>query len=113
MSKHVKTRKSTTLNRTAAVGAIAGCALGFGALSAALAPIASADSWWILSDNTTTIGSNGNGNSNQFGGIANGNIGNAQNNVPILSPVTASGIATNAALAAEIRSVLGPAEDAQ
>src|SRR5690349_15029944 len=100
MTKEISQRTpgSSSRMRTIGVSTFAGCAIGLGALSAVLAPTASADSsWWLFSGNDANIaGNNGNGNSSQYG-FANGNIGNAQNNIPILSPNIASGIATNAA----------------
>ena len=94
-----------TWSRTLAIGAIAGCAIGLGALAGA--GTAQADDceesgiacgWFsgILNGNAVPIGTNGNGNTNQFGAV-NGNIANGQLNVPILSPVIAGGNAVNAA----------------
>ncbi len=96
-------RKSSniTMKKTFAVGAIAGAAAGFGALS--LAPTAFADNndnegWWLgsgnMNGNNTIIGQSGNGIVNQNGG-GNGNIMNNQLNA--LSPVVGSGLAVNAA----------------
>jgi len=90
MSKHRKTRKSPVpvkLNRAIAIGAVAGSAIGFGALMTVNSPTAYADtdsSWWLLTGNNTpiasgnnlVIGTNGNGNSNQLA-LGTGNIGNA------------------------------------
>ena len=105
MIKDNKTREPGRLSRTVAIGAIAGSALGLGALAGAAS--AQADNcvdsgfgcgWFneVLSRNNNQIGSNGNGITNQFG-AANGNIANGQLNVPVLSPVIAGGNATNAA----------------
>jgi hypothetical protein len=106
MRTHRKSREPRTpakLNRAVAVGAIATCTAGFGALAALAAPTAQADDWWLLSgkdnhigNNATIFGTSGNGNTNQIG-VGNGNIANGQISVPILSPVIAGGNAINAA----------------
>jgi hypothetical protein len=89
----------TQMKKTIAASAIAGAAVGFGALLAA--PLASADTndntgWWLgsgnASGNNTIIGQAGSGNANQFGNF-NGNIQNNQLNA--LSPVI-GGTATQA-----------------
>src|SRR5689334_20762786 len=81
----------TQMKKTIAATAIAGAAVGFGALVAA--PLASADTngntgWWFgsgnASGNNTIIGQAGSGNGNQFGNF-NGNVQNNQLNA--LSPV--------------------------
>ncbi len=118
MGNHRKIR-SAKLNRTLAIGAVAGAtAIGFGALSSVNAPAAHAD-WWALiagpgsgnaSGNDTLSGNgtgNGNGNfgnNNLFIGGQNGNgnttqttwgAGNNMNTqLNLLSPVT-GGSATN------------------
>ncbi len=90
MGTHRKSHEGR-LKKTLAAGAIAGAAVGFGALAAA--PSAFADNndnegWWLGSgnanNNNTIIGQVGSGNANQFGNF-NGNIMNNQLNA--LSPV--------------------------
>ena len=90
MGTHRKSHESA-LKKTLAAGAIAGAAVGFGALAAS--PMAFADTsdnegWWLgsgnASNNNTIFGQMGSGNSNQFGNF-NGNIMNNQLNA--FSPV--------------------------
>ena len=90
MGTHRKSHEGR-LKKTLAAGAIAGAAVGFGALAAA--PSAFADNndnegWWLGSgnanNNNTIFGQVGSGNANQFGNF-NGNIMNNQLNA--LSPV--------------------------
>ena len=90
MGTHRKSHESA-LKKTLAAGAIAGAAVGFGALAAA--PMAFADNndnegWWLGSgnanNNNTIFGQMGSGNANQFGNF-NGNIMNNQLNA--FSPV--------------------------
>ena len=90
MGTHRKSHEGR-LKKTLAAGAIAGAAVGFGALAAA--PSAFADNndnegWWLGSgnanNNNTIIGQVGSGNANEFGNF-NGNIMNNQLNA--LSPV--------------------------
>src|SRR4051794_1620752 len=106
MSKHRKTCKSpmpVKLNRAIAIGAVAGSAVGFGALLTANSPMAYADtdsSWWLLSGNNTpiasgnnlVIGTSGNGNSNQLA-LGTGNILNAQVNLFSLGVATVANAA--------------------
>lgn len=108
MGTHRKPRESK-LNRTLAIGAIAGATAGFGALATLSAPVASADEagWWltdgdimsdndIASGNNTVLGSVGSGISNQSS-LGSNNIVNNQFNV--LSPVIGSGTAVNSGAA--------------
>src|SRR6478752_5438120 len=81
----------TQLRKTIAASAIAGAAVGFGALLGAPTAFADTnndDGWWLGSGNAngnnTIFGQAGAGNSNQFGNF-NGNIQNNQLNA--LSPV--------------------------
>ncbi len=123
MGTHRKASKSTQLKKTFAVGAIAGAAAGFGALS--LAPTAFADitnedneGWWLgsgnLNGNQTIFGNNGNGVVNQFG-VANGNIMNNQTNIPLFSPQLNAGTAAqvntpvqpNTPIAANLQAPIG------
>lgn len=117
MGTHRKSHEGA-LKKTLAAGAIAGAAVGFGALAAA--PMASADEsgnegWWLGSgnanNNNTIFGQMGSGNANQIGNF-NGNIQNKQFNV--LSPViggTATQvnvpINTNTPIAANVPVVTG------